>query len=172
MRIGAFVIFMTCLKFIQGSAVASDLAILARSPGDHPAANLPGMKQGAEEVAVPKRTRSLVHKHESKHQRAQSETSSQQHQPLSLWRVRLALAIVVIAIVASLGALVVHSARVFGYLPDEKRESPLSPKADADPESLTRLLNMQSIGGYGAIFSNRGLIGSSPGADKPTIIIQ
>jgi hypothetical protein len=166
------VIFCTVLALMaplgRTSAVATDLAMLARSPDDHPAANLIGMQVEEPRPRAPVSGKSMVHKHESS-----PTMESTESQPLHLWRVRIALAVVIIAMVAALGSLAVHAAQVFGLLPDDKREIPASPKEEADPESLTRLLNMQSIRGYGAIFSSRGLIGSSSaGADKPTIIIQ
>lgn len=148
----------------QGSAVASDLAMLARSPDDHPASKLPGVKSPDVPSKESASRKSLVVRGDSK--------AVQEQHPLSLWRVRVALAVVIIAIVTALGSLAVHSARVFGLWPD-RQESPVSPKGDTDPESLTRLLNMQSIRGYSAIFTGSGLLGrTTPGDDKPTIIIQ
>ena len=148
----------------HASAVASDLAMLARSPDDHPAAKLPGIKSVDTPPKESASRKSLV-------VRGDSSAVQDQH-PLSLWRVRVALAVVIIAIVAALGSLAVHTARAFGLLP-EREETPASPKGETDPESLTRLLNMQSIRGYSAIFTGSGLLGrTTPGEDKPTIIIQ
>ena len=145
-----------------GSAVASDLALLARSPHDNPAIKLPGSTHS-------EKSKTLLHKEESHVRAIQGKDS----QPLNFWRVRVALAIVIVAIVLALAALATHTARVFGWIPEKVSQEPLSPKNESDPESLTRLLNMQSIKGYGAIFTSRGVFGSaSPGPDKPTIIIQ
>lgn len=173
MRLFASAVLSLCVPLVSASAVATDLAMLARSPEDHPAANLPGVKQDDDRQEAHISRKSMVHKHERHRHAATHAVVAEEAQPLNLWRVRIALAVVILAMVGALGSLAIHTAQVFGYLPDDKREAPVSPKAEADPESLTRLLNMQSIRGYGAIFSSRGLIGgSSTGADKPTIIIQ
>lgn len=173
MRLYACLIFTLFVFEVESSAVASDLAMLARSPDDHPVAKLPGVKADDSRVRRASQGKTLVHRHESKQYGRTKPDEDTDAQPLNLWRVRIALAVVILAMVAAVVSLATHAAKVFGWLPEDKAEAPLSPKSQADPESLTRLLNMQSIRGYGAIFSSRRLLGSSsPGPDKPTIIIQ
>jgi hypothetical protein len=173
MRTYACLISALLLSNAEASAVASDLAMLARSPNDHPVAKLPGIKDDDAKMKRTSQHKTLLHRHESNNNLKTAGSQSNEESPLNLWRVRIALGVVIIAMVAAIASLATHTARVFGWLPEEKTEAPLSPKSQSDPESLTRLLNMQSIRGYGAIFSSRSLLGSSsPGADKPTIIIQ
>jgi hypothetical protein len=172
MRAIALVFTFHLASGVFASAVASDLALLARSPADHPVARIPGIKSA--DIVAPNivATKSLIIRKDSRRLPQINPVEIHEEEPLSQWRVRVALAVVVIVMVAALCSVTYHTAKVFGLISD-KQEAPLSPKVDNDPESLTRLLNMQSIRGYSAIFSGRGLIGRPvTGEDKPTLIIQ
>lgn len=155
MRKIAFVLISLVLTNVDASTAVTDLALLARSPADHPMAGMTVAKQ-----SVP--VKSLVSKADVVKSQPEAEN------PLALWRVRFFLLITVAAIVFGLSIAVMQTARVFGLVPEPK-EPASSQKGETDPESLTRLLNTESIHGYGAFFSSRSLFGSAASKD---VIIQ
>ena len=73
---------------------------------------------------------------------------------LSLWRVRILLTILIIAITGALGVAVVQTARVFGLVADDNEIETKKSAVEQDPESLTRLLTSHTMRGYGSVFTN------------------
>jgi hypothetical protein len=173
---GFTVLFLSlCLEESECSAVVSDLALMAHGHQPNPAAVLGPHK---EKVAIDesvKKLKSMVMRSDmvDEDQPRKTEESDEPGEALTLWRVRILLAVIIVSIVAALAIAVVHTARVFGILPDfgSSKSVASSPKDEGDPESLKRLLSSQTGEGFGAIFASRGYFPTSS-EEKRRILIQ
>ena len=174
-------IFPLLVIILQGanasaSAVASDLAFMAHGHETHPATTI-NSKSSTQTVKSTNEKSMLLHSNELGKSESISVVSiDQPDEVLSLWRVRILLGVLIVSMIVALGIAVIHTGRVFGLFPEAGLSviAASSPKSEADPESLTRLLSSQTSEGFGAILATRGYVTafSTPYEEKPKIVIQ
>lgn len=176
---GFTVLFLgVCLKDSKSSAVVSDLALLAHGHQTNPAGVLRTHKDKVVIDETAKKLMSMVMGSDmhNEDQPRDLEGGDDPVEALTLWRVRILLTVIIVSIVTALAIAVVHTARVFGILPDfgSSKNMTSSPKDEGDPESLKRLLSSQTGEGFGAIFASRGYMVNFPTSseEKPRIVIQ
>ena len=149
-------LLLLALEDSRQSGAVSDLALMTRTEGEHPAISLKSpVADGAVLPPIPEPRSMLIKREEFVASEDDSHSSTPAPNILNLWRVRILLALLILAIVGSVGVAAVYTARVFGILPESSEvvESvSKSTSVEEDPESLTRLLHSQTFRGYGSLF--------------------
>jgi cytoskeletal protein RodZ len=144
---------------VQPSAVVSDLGLVSRANNAR-ADSLLGHHNKSTVISSPMKTSPRT---DGSNRKSETKSSSTKlADSLSLWKVRVLLGIVIVAIAAALIVAVINAARVFGLISDPSEENArlvaaqkeANQTAEEDPESLTKLLQSHTMRSYGSLFSN------------------
>lgn len=131
-----------CPCTLQSGAV-SDLALLTRAEKEHPVTSLKSpLAESSPLPAVPEPLSMVV--------KSERMSEAPAVNLLSLWRVKILLALLIVAILGSLAVAGVYTVRVFGCLLDEKS----SIEDGVESSSLQRLLESHASR-YGSLFADR-----------------
>lgn len=135
------------------SGAVSDLALLTRAEKQHPAAVVKSTSTDGG-IKVPPHVHSMVVKSESLLPELEMGAVVPSESLLSLWRVKIILMFLILAIVGALGVAVVYTARVFGWDTTAAEEPTKSVEDGSD--SLSNLLHSSTMSRYASLFGTSG----------------